>query len=307
MICPEFFGCSGKLTFSETRALAHAAEGPLGDYSDVASNWVASIDRIGQCSLEMPVFAQVALTHVLRDLEAAAATAFHALVCYEFGDDASTDDRFQLVGSIAKAATARGIQIGKCHTVEIEGSTSIVICAIGKTRGKLRGLPETGIVWISHGLGASKLLYMRQIGTLADESDCLFKMTTPINLEAFSDRPSVISDISGHGLAGSLVDMAERHGIKIDVELGPQFALAEPVLTEEMTLFENSSDSYGAILVAVDRDANTLAFIKETAGPLLVLTAELPLSIRDNVVAAGWAAIGSFVRGAPEVSISWRA
>ena len=73
MICPEFFGCSGKLTFSETRALAHGAGGPLGDYSDVASNWVASIDRIGQCSLEMPVFAQVALTHVLRDLEAAAA------------------------------------------------------------------------------------------------------------------------------------------------------------------------------------------------------------------------------------------
>jgi selenophosphate synthase len=147
---------------------------------------------------------------------------------------------------------------------------------------------------------------MKEIGTLKGATPYLAMMRTPVHLESVSKYASAISDVSGHGLAGTLIDIAERYQLKISCELSEVCALAEPVINEEITLFENSPTSYGETPLEVDEGARRVSLLKETAGPLVVLTEELLTPTNDAIRRTGWLDIGSFQKGSPEVKISWR-
>ena len=307
MICPEFFGCSGKLDFGATRDLVRwAGLEPLGDYSVSRSGKVAmSIDRVGQCSKDATSFAQIALTHACRDLEAGFIKPTDALICYEFGPETDGREQAEIVRSVTQAAGRRKIAIGKCHSVLVEGSTSIVICVLGDQTRLPATLPEAGTVWLSHALGAAKLQYMSEIGTLSDVSPYYDLMTSEVDTNVFANLPCVISDVSGHGLAGTLVDIAERFSLSIAVTISPATAAAPIVLLEEISLFENDPASYGPSL-QLDDDARALALLKETAGPLLALSGPVDEKLAAAISQAGWLEIGQYERGPVGVRVQWR-
>src|SRR3546814_8003750 len=61
MIEPDFFGCSAKLPFAETEALAAAGDG--GDFSILRCDGeiATSIDRVHRCARDWGRFARIAL------------------------------------------------------------------------------------------------------------------------------------------------------------------------------------------------------------------------------------------------------
>jgi thiamine monophosphate kinase len=278
---------------------------PTGDYSISRSGHLAmSIDRVGQCSNDPASFAEIALTHACRDLEAGFVKPTDALICYEFGPETNEVEQIEIVRSVKAAAEHRNISVGKCHSVLVDGTTSLVICVIGEQNRSAMILPKTGLVWLSHGLGAAKLQYMREIGTLAGPYPALKQMTLPVQTDVLSNQPSVVADVSGHGLAGSLIDLAERYGVSIDVTILPALALSEEVLAEEISLFENDRSSYGDI-IDVANDAWRLAALKETAGPLVALTGLVDTNIGNSITNAGWFRIGQYEQGESGVRIRW--
>jgi selenophosphate synthase len=129
-------------------------------------------------------------------------------------------------------------------------------------------------------------------------------MTTNVQSDVFADHVPIMADVSGHGLAGSLVDLAERLRVSIDVTVSPRIALSERVLSEEITLFENEWSDYGRDVQA-DEDAKRLVSLKETAGPLVALSRPMRPMEEDRISAAGWMRIGDFARGKPGVRIQW--
>jgi hypothetical protein len=277
---------------------------PCGDYS-LSAGLAISIDRIGQCSADSRSFVEIALAHTCRDLEAGFATPTDALICYEFGPETGTQEQVEIVRSLKAAADSRNISVGKCHSVLVDGTTSLVICVFGKQNRTAGDLPATGSVWLSHGLGASKLQYMREIGTLSDRTSAFELMISNVRTDVFGHRPCLIADVSGHGLAGTLVDLAERCGASINVSIGPALALSNDVLTEKITLFENDWSSYSHIIDVEDPTARRLASLKETAGPLIALTESIDRRADNSISDAGWFRIGHYEQGEAGVRIQW--
>lgn len=309
MICPEFFGCSGKLDFSETRTLANAAlNNARGDYSSLLDGkLILSIDRVGRCSKYWQVFAEMALSHVCRDIEAGFGNALQALVCYEFGEDAEEHDRLELTKFLGGAIRERGIEVGKCHSVLVEGVTSLVISVVGLRAGFPQKVAEEGLVWLNRPFGAAKLQYMAEIGTLGRPNEHAVAITAPADVVQFSWVFSVASDVSGHGLAGCLLELSDRLSIEIDISLSPQNAAASEVLNCPITLLENEPGSYGALNLRIDDGARTLALLKETAGPIIALSAEIDRGDRLPLEQAGWISIGRYSHGPNGVAIRWTA
>lgn len=305
MICAEFFGCSGKLDFLATRELVtKAGAKPLGDFSISRSGTVVmSIDRVAECSNNAQLFADIAVAHACRDLEAGFATPTDMLVCFEFEEGTGDQRQVEIVRAIMEAAKKRNIVIGKCHSVFVEGPTSLVFCVCGNRQDISNALPAEGAVWLSHGLGAAKIQYMTEIGTFVGANPHYDKMINSIDTTMLTAKNCVLSDVSGHGLVGTLMDLAERCGISIEVTISPRTAIAREVITEEITLLANEPDAYGP-LVHFDERAKPLALLKETAGPLVALCVSEARQCQE-LSRAGWTQIGAFKRGQIGARIRW--
>ena len=84
LICPDYFGCSGKLSFGETQRLARAVGNDQAgsDFSNISAvgEIVSSIDRVHRCTKEWDRFARIALNHAFGDVVCAARSRFKR--CY---------------------------------------------------------------------------------------------------------------------------------------------------------------------------------------------------------------------------------
>src|SRR3546814_13062560 len=69
MIETDVFGCSAKLPFAETEALAAAGDG--GDFSILRCDGelATSIDRVHRCARDWGRFARIALNHAFGDVD----------------------------------------------------------------------------------------------------------------------------------------------------------------------------------------------------------------------------------------------
>lgn len=308
MICAETFGCSGKSPYGETRLFADLAGlSRLGNYSRLSdTNLIVSIDRISRCSLDWREFADISFSHASRDIEVGFGTPFHALVCFEFGEDSAPEDRLALVESVRDITRLRNIELGKCHSA-MTGSevTSLVITLVGEAPVPRMKLASNGMVWISGKIGFAKLLYLESIRNEVCRPSSAAALIQPLNVRRFRDRFAVMSDVSGHALAGCLCDLAERECVAIEVMLTSGAAASSDVLEIPVTLLENCLDDFEGAELSIADAALRLSLLKETAGPVIAFSNELAKIEIEELESFGWRNIGSFQRGPASVSIGW--
>jgi hypothetical protein len=308
MICAETFGCSGKVSFSETRRLAEVAGlALLGNFSTIPEcRLTLSIDRVTRCTTDWLAFAKIAISHASRDVEVGLALPSHALACFEFGEDANAADRAALVQAFKQAAHLRNISIGKCHsTITTSEVTSLVIALAGQTFAQPVELESTGLVWISGPLGYAKLLYLEGLKSEPNLEDLSDRLSRPIEIHSVAGHFSVMSDVSGHGLAGCLCDLAERLSLAINVALSPAEAASAAVIDVETSLLENDPDDFPHGVLGIAEAAKRLSLLKETAGPIVGLSGNLPESTIGELRSSGWRVIGLYRKGPGAVSIRW--
>ena len=307
MIDPDYFGCSSKLSYAELRRVNEEVlpKSVGADFSSLncEGTTVLSIDRVHRCADDLSLFAKIAVGHVLGDILCAPAIPLHALVAFEFGIDLASSGREELSSAVAAQLRARGIELGKCHSSLGGGATAVTIAIVAaKSAQHLREVREGALI-LSRGLGLFKLQYLREIGTLEDRA---------IDLSALGEAPSrsflelpwvAASDVSGHGLAATLLSLAKRYSLDLDVPLSSRCAASPEVLTNPVECLGNPLSDFDGLDLFVEKGAWPLAGLRETAGPLLaLLNDEEGLAPLDLI---GAVPIGRYRRGSGRVHISW--
>ncbi len=151
VIDPDFFGCSGKLPFHETRQLVEAA-GNAGssDFAPVGCDvaMVSSIDRIHRCARDWELFARIALDHAFGDVLCAGAAPVYAMLSFEFGLDADEADRATCSAAFARELAIRGVQLGKCHSGLSGGVTAVTVAVLAAGATRLTSVPQEGSLFL---------------------------------------------------------------------------------------------------------------------------------------------------------------
>jgi hypothetical protein len=307
MIDPDFFGCSGKLSYDETRALTLASGRPVvtGDFSEIASvgRVVTSVDRVHRCAKDWNLFARIALNHAFGDVVCAGAKPVQAMLSFEFGIDAPASDRGECSSAFARELAARGISLGKCHSGYGSGVTAVTIATLATAPARAQLSLGTGEIYLSRPIGAFKLHYLSEMGVdtaTAQPSDLL---ETHV-YEAFHDLPwTHVTDVSGHGLLGAVAQAAAIYGLWIDLTLSAAHAVSPEVLSVPVECLQNPLSSYGVAMADADARATTLVTMRETAGPYLGFIEDGP---RDGeVVQPSGLLVGRYRQGTEGIDISW--
>lgn len=304
MICPDFFGCSGKLPYSETRRLAEAAGNR--DCSDFAhfvcdGAMVSSIDRIHRCARDWDVFARVALDHAIGDVLCAGAFPVQAMLSFEFGADADEAGRTICSAAFARELALRGVQLGKCHSGLSSGVTAVTVAVLGARSTRLRSVPKEGSLFLSRPVGALKLLYLSELGTPGDTNPLATPPSKPG--DEFNVVPwSLVIDVSGHGLLGAVAHAAAMHGLSVDLALSEAHAASSDVLSVEVECLQNPPQSYDLVLEGFDSRAIALATLRETAGPFVGF---LEKGREADYSAINWIPLGRYAAGDGRIELTW--
>jgi hypothetical protein len=212
MIDPSYFGCSAKLSFDQTSLLAGQSGSLFAacDFStlDVSTGLALSIDKVNRCAKDWDIFASIAINHVLGDVECAGARPIQALVSYEFGVDIKPDEGEAFCKAFAAVFAGRGVQLGKCHSSIGLGPSSVTIAIVAADPRARPPLPLTGRVVLSREVGLFKAHYLSEMGILRLPDKQLAELTQPRTEQLLSLECYDMSDVSGHGLAGSLASLA---------------------------------------------------------------------------------------------------
>src|SRR3546814_20169168 len=78
-----------------------------------------------------------------------------------------------------------------------------------------------------------------------------------------------MTDGSGHGLLGAVMQMAVRHRINVEIALSDRLVLSTDVLATPVECLQNPAASFGRPLDGIDPRAVALATLRETAGPFV--------------------------------------
>ena len=308
MIDPDYFGCSGKLGFAET-AEYRRAFGPIGsehDYSTLPLNGVVatSIDKVSRCSEDWRTFAEIALNHVLADIEVGFFTPRQISIAYEFGPDAQkASDRAKAVAAFATAISERQLMLGKSHSAVSYGPTAVTVAVLGDDPMAAFAKPDSGSIILERPIGFFKLHYMNEMGLATDLGQFTENLMRPRGVIPYT-KWAGICDVSGHGLLGALLSMAEFASVDIRIDLSPILAADPRVLDVPIQCLENPAESYGKAIELVDPRALSLATLRETAGPLVGLL-ERANGVHDTFGASSARAIGEYQRGTGKVEINW--
>lgn len=305
LICPDFFGCSGKLSYRETRRLASAAAPGKGggDFSCLAAEGVivSSIDRVHRCAADWHQFARIAINHAFGDVICAGATPVQAMISFEFGIDVDDNDANLCSEAFARELETRGVALGKCHSCRTESATAVTIATLGSNPSRLEPKLHTGNIYLSRKIGALKAKYLTEIGAQISDPDIPQLLEGPRD-ESFHDVPwTLLTDVSGHGLLGSVGQVAQRYDLEISLELGPDDAILPEMLSRPVECLQNPLDTYDMSLENIHPAAEMLVTLRETAGPFIGFI-EYPVGDGDN---AG-ILIGRYRQGEAGVQVSWR-
>lgn len=307
MICPDFFGCSGKLSFNETRLLASASGHPDAgtDFSKLVNEGtiVSSIDRIHRCASDWDRFARIALNHAFGDVLCAGATPVQAMLSFEFGVDIPKSEYSACSEAFARELTTRGVALGKCHSGTTEGVTAVTIATLAAKPSRLTQVLQKGSIYLSRPVGALKLQYLSEIGHKIEAGDILRLLERP-NDDAFHKVSwDLLTDISGHGMLGAVAQVAQGHALDVDLCLSPRHAISSDVLSLPVECLQNPLDSYGLPISALDPAAELLVTLRETAGPFLGFIEDA--SAHADAIAELGIRVGGYRRGEWKVDISW--
>lgn len=306
MIGPDAFGCSAKLSFQETVRLAGATGEVAGDFSRVpgAGDLVTSIDRVHRCAADWARFARIALNHAFGDVVCAGAVPVQALLAFEFGIDASEEDRATCSEAFVRELSVRGVSLGKCHSAQGAGVTAVTVAVTARPLTVRPELRE-GTIRISRPVGAFKLHYLHEMGVEVDAPEAIQLLEHPDDDEFHRAPWSLVTDVSGHGLLGAMTQVGRGHGLAIWLDLSSRHAVSPEVLTVPVECLQNAPSSYGVDLSDLSPEALILATLRETAGPFLGFL-EDDLGARLPGGGPG-VRIGRYSRAGGRVDVSWSA
>ncbi|MBS1004367.1 hypothetical protein [Acetobacter thailandicus] len=301
----DFFGCSGKLPFNETRSLAMAngASATIGDFSEFTSKGrvITSIDRIHRCAKDWTRFARIALRHAFADVKCAGAIPLQVMLSFEFGKDVTADERKECSNAFGCELFRNGISLGKCHSSQSLGETAVTIATFGQASEKPQAEVNSGRLYLSHPIGAFKLHYLAEMG-FDDITSAAFDLAEIREDNDFCCWDwTILTDVSGHGLMGAILQVATNHSLAIDLELSRNHILAPEVMAIPATCLENSIDSYGIDMSSIDERARMLITLRETAGPFV--------GFIDDAVNKGsppGLELGRYHKRTDRIEISWK-
>lgn len=307
MICPDFFGCSGKLSFSETRLLASASGHPDAgtDFSKLVTEGtiVSSIDRVHRCARDWDRFARIALNHAFGDVLCAGATPVQAMLSFEFGIDTPEGEYAACSKAFARELATRGVALGKCHSGRTDGVTAVTIATLAARPSRLTQKLQIGSIYLSRPIGALKLQYLSEIGIEIEAGGTLRLLERPDDDVFHGVSWDLLTDISGHGMLGAVAQVAQDHALEVDLCLAPRHAITPEVLSLPVECLQNLPDSYGFPLNAPDPAAELLATLRETAGPFLGFIEDA--SVHAYATTELGIPVGRYRRGEWKVDISW--
>ncbi len=306
MIDPDFFGCSGKLPFNETQRLSLCAngEGSGGDFSSLAAlgPLVTSIDRVHRCARDWDSFARIALNHAFGDVVCAGAKPVQAMLSFEFGADTPEHEYAECSAAFARALAERDVALGKCHSGRSDGVTAVTIATLAANPSRLTSRLETGSIYLSRPIGALKVHYLAEMERTVDKSATQRLLEVPDD-EDFRSAPwSLMTDVSGHGLLGAAVQVAQGHALKIELNLSADHAIGSVVLTQPAECLQNPADSYGFPISNIHPSAALLVTLRETAGPYLGFIERG--SLCAELTAPG-ILLGHYQKGDWKVGVKW--
>jgi hydrogenase maturation factor len=308
MICPDFFGCSGKLSFSETQKLSFGAIGHAsgGDFSSVAplGPLATSIDRIHRCAPNWDGFARIALNHAFGDVICAGAKPVQAMLSFEFGPDTAEAEYADCSKAFARELAARGVALGKCHSGKTDGITAVTVATLAANPTRLTSQLESGSIYLSRPVGALKLHYLAQLQDASDKGDFQRLLENPVECKFQTSPWALMTDVSGHGLLGAVVQVAHEHNLDIEMVMSADHAISPEVLSREVECLHNPIESYGFSIVDVHPLAALLVTLRETAGPFLGFFEHRSMDTESTVPGLF---IGKYHLGDKKVSISWSA
>src|SRR3546814_3077103 len=133
------------------------------------------------------------------------------MLSFEFGVDAEGGaDHAACSSAFADELTTRGIALGKCHSGRTSGVTAVTIAVIAGRPARPTLSLRRGRIYLSRPIGALKLLYLSEMGIEIDKAEAVDLLERPGN-EAFQRVPwAQMTDVSGPGLLGAVMQMAVR-------------------------------------------------------------------------------------------------
>lgn len=306
MIDPDFFGCSGKLSYDETRSLVSASgkTKPSGDFSDFVSKGriVTSVDRVHRCAKQWDRFARIALNHAFGDVVCAGATPAHVMLSFEFGIDVSPSERVACSNAFAHELAARNIAQGKCHSSHGFGVSAVTIATLATAPTRDQPNLRRGNIYLSRPIGVFKLHYLAELGIDISAKDVLSLLEMPRDEDFHRASWALMTDVSGHGLIGAAAQAAEFHGIEISLNMSAEHAISPEVLSIPVECLQNPVTSYGIPSLNWDAIAASLATLRETAGPYLGFVEE---GDEEYSVRGVGLLVGRYQRSSWGVNLSW--
>lgn len=305
LIDPEFFGCGNKVDYFDTLSLAQlGGDQTKGDYSEVFGLRSAafSIDKVYQCAQDNSTFAAIALNHALNDVLVSSAAPIQAGIAFEFAANLTSDARQELVTAFRRELDRRNIQLGKCHS-SLSEVTSVTIAVIATNPRIDRQRASQGDVTLSRAIGHFKMHYLMETGQIGPVVTSTELLTNPFS-SAFADSEfSDVTDVSGHGLAGSLHSLATRNSIDIDVILSPHLAAHPYVFEMPNACLLNDFHAFEIEGIDIDIESWRIAGLMETAGPMVgIVNRENKVDQEESC----WPkVIGHFSSGKGKLTIKW--
>lgn len=229
-LIPERFGCGLKLPLEEildirARIPSLSAREPNFALQTVAAGVIASsIDKVFWIPVEAEAFCRIALLHVMADVQCAGALPNVVDVCFEFGPDLEAEARSALSQALFAAAHSLSLTVGKCHST-YGPSTALTIAVRGPAPNSCPEIPAEGVILLSRRLGALNELYLATIGFSPNFAEVALEQMAASQSEliAVAKRAGAwITDVSGFGLAGAVVEAAEATEREIELVLSDQ-------------------------------------------------------------------------------------
>lgn len=305
LICPDFFGCSGKLSYRETRQLASAtAPNSVGhDFSSLTVEGViaSSIDRVHRCAKDWDEFARIAINHAFGDVICAGATPVQAMISFEFGIDVGDSEEAHCSKAFARELAIRGVALGKCHSCRTETVTAVTIATLGASPSRLQPELEVGNIYLSRKIGALKAKYLSEIGAEISDPSIPYLLERPSDEAFHSVRWNLLTDVSGHGLLGAVGQIAQIYNLEVELELGSDHAILPEILSRPVECLQNPLDTYDVPLGSMHPSAEMLITLRETAGPFVGFIEDVA---EEADVAVG-ILIGRYRRDKTKVRVVW--
>lgn len=268
---PALVGCGKKVSLETIRSISNDLQLNFG--ADAASLELGglilstSIDRIGRFCDNLETFASLAVAHFIGDLIASDSKPCQISLCLEFGPEMeSISEISELTSAFVSVIGNRGIQVGNLHSVRSD-YTAVTACVVGISRMRKFVAPSTGKVFLSDRLGAFKALIISELD--GESTKARSHIDARLFLEELPPMISAGSDVTGFGVHGTLLNLAERHRLRMDVIVSESLAFSRDVLEVPIACIDGgrSFSSEGERAPA----AHKLTNMSEVAGPMVML------------------------------------